>query len=107
MLIRIWRSDFDTTRRDELQRFADEISAPMFRRLPGCLGFVYGAAGSTWITQTFWDSEQHIEEAEASELYQNVVSRILGTGFLGDDQRTEVFEVTAYEPPSRPQTAST
>lgn len=100
MFIRIWRSDYDPTRRDELQRFAEEISAPMFRRLPGCLGFIYGATGSTWITQTFWDSVQHIEDAEASELYQDVVSRISRTGLLGGDQRTEVYLVTGYEAPS-------
>jgi len=42
---------------------------------PGCLGFVYGVAGSKWVTQTFWDTEEHIEDAEASALYRDVVSR--------------------------------
>lgn len=99
MLIRIWRTEFDATRRSELQHFAEEISAPMFRRLGGCLGYVYAVSGSTWITQTFWESHEAIDNAEASALYQEVVGGILATGFLGDEQTTEVFEVTAYAVP--------
>jgi hypothetical protein len=37
-----------------LQSFAVEVSAPMFRRLDGCLGHIYAVEGSTRITQTFW-----------------------------------------------------
>lgn len=99
MLIRIWRTDFDKTREAELQRFADEVSAPMFTRLTGCVGYVYAVAGDQWITQTFWESEEAIEKAEASQLYRDVVSRIHAAGFLGDRQTTEVFEVTAYAAP--------
>ncbi len=105
MFIRIWRTDFDITRQGELQTFATEISAPMFRRLPGCLGYIHAVADGTWITQTFWESEDHIRAAEASEDYREVVSNILATGFLGDRQTTEVFEVTSYAappPPPRP-----
>ena len=83
-------SDYEFARRDELQRFAEEISAPMFRSLPGCLGFVYGVAGSTWVSQTFWDTEEHIEDAEASALYRDVVSRLLDTGVLGGSGRRGV-----------------
>ena len=99
MFTRIWRTEFDTARQDELQRFAEDISASMFRQLPGCLGYLHAIAGSTWITQTFWESEQHIRDAEASAVYRDVVSRILATGFLGDQQSTEVFEVTGYAAP--------
>ncbi len=99
MLTRIWRTDFDTRRRGELEQFAREISAPMFRRLPGCLGYIYAIADATWITQTFWESENHIREAEASALYREVVSKILAMGFLGNRQTTEVFEVTDYAAP--------
>jgi len=99
VFLRIWRTEFDASRRDELQHFAEEISSPMFQRLPGCLGYVYAIAGSTWITQTFWDTEQDVANAEASAPYREVVGRIVATGLLGDEQTTEVFEVTAYAPP--------
>ncbi len=99
MLTRIWTTGFDTARRDELQRFADEISAPMFRQLPGCLGYLYAVTGSTWITQSFWASEADIEAAEASALYRDVVGRITEAAFLGNEQTAEVFEVTTYAAP--------
>lgn len=100
MFTHIWRIEFDVTRRDELQHFGEKILAPMFNRLPGCLGYVYAVSGSTWITQTFWESEEDVASAEASALYQEVVGGILATGFVGDEQTTEVFEVAAYAPPS-------
>ncbi len=100
MFIRILRTDFDITRQDELQAFAIEISAPMFRQLPGCLGYIYAVADGTWITQTFWESEDYIHAAEASAVYKEVVSNILATGCLGDRQTTEIFKVTSYEAPA-------
>lgn len=101
MFIRLWRTDFDLARRDELQRFAEEISSPMFRQLPGCLGYIHAAADGTWITQTFWESEDYIRKAEASAAYREVVSKILATGYLGDRQTIEIFEVTSYAAPHR------
>jgi hypothetical protein len=53
MLLRLWGTEFDPERLDELKRFANEVSAPMFRELPGCLGSIFAVDGSTWITQTF------------------------------------------------------
>ena len=43
-----------------------EISAPTFCELPGCLGYIYAVADGTWITQTFWESEDYIHAAEES-----------------------------------------
>jgi hypothetical protein len=97
----LWRTDFDPSRRDELQYFADVTSAAMFRQLPGCLGYVYAVSGATWITQTFWAAESDIAAAEASSLYRRVVGEIVAAGFLGDRQETEVFEVTTYAAPPR------
>ncbi len=99
VVTRIWRTGFDESRLDELQRFAEEVSAPMFGRLPGCLGYVYAVTGSTWVTQTFWESEKHVAEAEASSLYRDVVDRILAAGFLDGEQTTEVLAVTGYALP--------
>ena len=100
MLSRLWRTGFDPGRLDELQRFASEVSAPMFQELPGCLGYIFAVEGSSWITQTFWESRSDLNEAEASERYRSVVAEIGKTGFLRDPQTTEVFTITAYEPPA-------
>ena len=99
MLTRLWITEFDVDRRDELERFAFEVSAPMFRGLRGCLGYIYAVEGSTWITQTFWATENDIVRAESSALYRDVVSRILEAGFLAGDQTTTVLQVAEYAPP--------
>ena len=99
MLTRIWRTEFDPDRLDDLQRFANQVSAPMFDQLSGCVGYIYATDGSTWITQTFWTSQRELVEAEASELYKQVVARISTEGFLRGEQSTEVMTITAYAPP--------
>lgn len=99
MFTRIWKTEFDSERVEELIDFARDVSAPMFARLPGCLGHVYAVAGETWITQTYWDSEESIRRAEASTLYNDVVSRIIQLGILGTSQTTDVYEVIDWSPP--------
>ncbi len=99
VLTRLWVTDFDVERRDELESFAIEVSAPMFRTLSGCLGYIYAVEGSTWITQTFWASENDIVVAESSALYRDVVARILAAGFLIGNQTTMVLQVAEYAPP--------
>lgn len=95
MLLRIWRTSFDRARLDELQRFADDISSGMFRELEGCLGYSYANRGSEWLTITRWTSQEAIDRAEKSALYQAVVDDIVSRGFLGDTQTTEVYELTS------------
>ncbi|NNF08785.1 MAG: hypothetical protein HKN74_00680 [Acidimicrobiia bacterium] len=97
MLTRIWRTRFDPDRLGELQEFADTVSGPMFRRLPGCRGYIYAVAGSTWVTQTFWDSQKEIAAAEASGDYRQVVAALEATGILRDEPTTEILTVTGTE----------
>ncbi len=94
MIARIWRTDFDPDRLDELRRFADEISAPMLGALPGCLGQVHANDGRSWMTITLWESRAHIEQAEASQRYRDTVDAILAAGFLRGGQTTDVFDIT-------------
>lgn len=95
MLLRIWRTEFDRDRLDELEAFANDISAPMFRDLPGCVGYTYAHDESTWLTITRWDNAESIEAAERSPRYREVVHAILDRGFLGVTQTTESYELTA------------
>lgn len=97
VLIRIWRTQFDETRRDELRRFAADISSPMFREMPGCAGHIYAFQGSTWITQTFWEETEAIEKAEQSIRYQEVVRQLADTGVLRGSPTIEVFVVDALD----------
>ncbi len=99
MLTRIWRTEFDPDQLDSLQRFAEDVSAPMFRSLEGCIGHLYAVRGATWITQTFWTTAEALDAAERSGSYRSVVDQITAAGFLVGEQRTEVFRVTGWSPP--------
>ena len=99
MLIRLWTTGFDPERLSELQVFADDVSAPMFAQLPGCLGHLYATEGSQWITASFWRSETDIELAEASPRYQDVVAQIQRAGFLRGEPSMQVMKVTGWSPP--------
>jgi hypothetical protein len=94
MITRIWKTRFDPTRLTELQEFADTISAPMLEVFPGCIGQIHANDGQTWITQTFWESHDHIAQAETDPRYRDTVRAILAAGFLYGDQTTELFDVT-------------
>ena len=94
MIVRIWRTRFDPTRLVELQEFADSISTPMFQSMPGCAGQIHANDGSTWITQTFWETPAAIAAAEASERYRETVAAIIDTGVLVGESTTEMFTVT-------------
>ena len=98
--MRVWTTSFDPDRLDELRRFAESVSTPMFRELPGCLGQVHAVRDDEWITQTYWESPSHIEFAVGSERYQEVVARIMAAGFLRGTPSTEIFEMVEYSPPA-------
>ncbi|NND14372.1 MAG: hypothetical protein HKO10_10425 [Acidimicrobiia bacterium] len=93
MLTRLWTTEFDVDRRFELETFAEEISRPMFEQMAGFLGHIYAISGATWLTQTFWESQPHIEACEESSAYQAVVNRLMATGLLVGDQSTVVYLV--------------
>lgn len=94
MITRIWKTRFDPIRLTELQEFANTISAPMLGALPGCIGQIHANDGQTWITQTFWESRDHIARAEIDPRYRDTVQAILAAGFLCGEQTTELFDVT-------------
>ena len=95
MILRIWRTRFDPSRLGELQDFAESISMPMFDSLPGCVGQIHANDGSTWITQTLWESTEAISEAESSDRYRGTVAAILDLGVIVGEPTTEVFTVTS------------
>ncbi len=93
MLTRLWTTEFDVDRRSELERFANEISRPMFEQMAGFLGYIYAVSDAIWLTQTFWESEADIEACEKSPVYLAVVDQLMSTGLVVGNQSTAIYQV--------------
>ena len=100
MLVRIWRVRIAEERRAELERFAAEISAPMFQEFSGCLGHLFAVARDAWVTETYWESEKSLNTALASGAYAGVVSQLEATGILLGESEVEVYEVVGGRLPT-------
>ena len=92
MIIRIWTTGFDPSRRDELDAFANDVSKPMLRRQPGNLGVIFAADGDEWLTITLWEDEPAIAGLDTSADYQDTVAKILAAGFLVGEQVTRTYD---------------
>ncbi|WP_432540680.1 antibiotic biosynthesis monooxygenase family protein [Kineococcus sp. SYSU DK002] len=97
MVIRIWRTAVDEASAAEYERFAREVSLPMFARHAGHLGVLMGRRGDRCIVITCWRSPADVEALEASGDYRDVVARIVAAGFAAPEQSTETFEAHLSE----------
>lgn len=93
MLLRIWRTEFDPERIQELREFAATRSEPMFESFPGCQGFVFAHDHSTYVTMSLWRDAADIAEAEATALYQETVAALLASEMLLGPQTVEIFDI--------------
>ncbi len=100
MLVRIWRVRIAAERRAELERFATEISAPMFQGFHGCLGHLFAVAGDAWVTETYWESQESLNTALASDRYADVVSQLEATGILLGESDVDVYQVVGGRLPT-------
>ena len=48
---------------------------------------------SDCVVVTLWESQQAIDALNQSQLYRDTVQRIMQTGFLTGDQRTETSDI--------------
>ncbi len=93
MRCRIWRTSVVAGREDEYESFAREISLPMFRAHVGFRGAMMARTASDCVVVTLWESQQAIDALNQSQLYRDTVQRIMQTGFLTGDQRTETSDI--------------
>lgn len=94
MIIRTWTTGVDEARADEYERFAEQISTPMFAAQQGFRGVVFARSEGERIVSTWWEDAASIEALEASATYRETVAAILRTGFLREPQSVTVHEVT-------------
>lgn len=95
MLLRIWKTEFDAERLDELNEFAKTRSTPMFDSFPGCMGHLFAHRDGTYYTLSMWIGAHAIREAEATDLYRQTVAALLATGILRGEQTVEVLDIDA------------
>ncbi|NAZ77013.1 hypothetical protein GTQ99_16515 [Kineococcus sp. T13] len=81
----------DAARAAEYERFARDVSLPVFREHGGFLGALMGRDGSRCVVVTCWRSRADVDALDASPRYRALVERIGRTGLLLGEQTTEAF----------------
>jgi heme-degrading monooxygenase HmoA len=100
-IARIWHTEVDAGRADEYERFAREISLPMFKVQQGFAGVLMLRDGSRCQVITLWQSHEAVAALDLSSTYRETVERIRGQGFLGGEQRVETLDAhLLFMPPA-------
>ena len=97
MITRVWHTLVQESRAADYERFAQEISLPMFRLQKGYLGVIMAREKERCIVISFWESAASIEALDTSPTYKATVAKILAQGFLFGEQTTQVFETHLIE----------
>jgi heme-degrading monooxygenase HmoA len=92
MKCRIWRTQVVQGRFEEYERFAREISLPMFRSQAGYRGVLMAGDCSERIVVTLWEDDEAVAALDLSRTYRDTVSRIVAAGFLTGAQSVEVYD---------------
>lgn len=90
---RIWKTRIDAARADEYERFAREVSLPMFQQQAGFEGVVMLRDGADSTVITFWRSAEEAEALGRSPAYRQVVAWILDTGLITGEQSVALMHV--------------
>lgn len=93
MIGRIWTTRVDEVRALEYEAFAREISLPMFRQQPGCLGVAMMRRGEDCVVLTLWRDAESVAALATSDSYTRTVSAIHAAGFLQGEQTLETYDV--------------
>lgn len=92
MIVRIWRTEVDSSRMAEYEQFAREQSLPMFRRQPGFLGVFFLGRRKDRAVLTIWRDLASVEALAHSATYQETVAQLSATRLLLGQTSVEVFE---------------
>ena len=93
MLVRLWETRFDRVRKTELVAYANDVSLPVLRTRPGCVGVLFFSHDDTWMTQTIWRDRASINALDRDTEYAQIVAGILALSILGPEQATTVYEM--------------
>ena len=93
MIGRLWKTRLRPGRGEAYERFAREISLPMFRQQEGFAGCLMSRTPEWGFVYTFWRDQAAIDALDHSSSYQATVKRILQAGILDEPQTLEVAKV--------------
>lgn len=93
MIGRLWRTGLQPGRGEAYERFAREVSLPMFRKQDGFLGCLMSRTSESGLVFTLWRDHAAIEALERSPSYRATVTRILEAGLLTEPQSVDVTDV--------------
>lgn len=93
MIGRLWRAGLIPGCGEAYERFAREVSLPMFRAQTGFLGCIMSRTAEMGLVLTLWESRAATDALDRSLSYRATVERILATGFLAEPQTVEIAEV--------------
>ncbi len=92
MIVRSWRTQFDSERIAEYEQFAQSISLPMFRQQKGCLGVFFFRIETMCEVLSLWDSRASVDKLSHSSTYAATVEKIMATGMLCGKQSLLIYE---------------
>jgi heme-degrading monooxygenase HmoA len=90
---RLWKTGLRPGCGEAYERFAREISLPMFQEQKGFLGCIMSRTAQTGLVHTFWQDQAAVDALDRSPSYRATVERILKAGILAEPQSLEVAEV--------------
>jgi heme-degrading monooxygenase HmoA len=93
ILARLWTTGLRPDRLDAYERFARDVSLPMFREQDGFLGCVMVRSGHKSRVLTFWRDRSAIHALETSPSYRDTVQRIQEADLLADAQHTAIYQL--------------
>jgi heme-degrading monooxygenase HmoA len=106
MIARTWYTEIDPDRAEEYERFARDISLPMFRAQAGFAGVLMLRDGARCQVITVWRDREAIEALDRSPSYQETVAKIVARGFLRGEQGVEIIDAHLFAANVDPDNAS-
>ncbi len=94
MIARIWRTQVESARLAEYEKFAQEQSLPMFQQQRGFLGVFFLREHQDCLVLSLWTDRAAVEALATSATYQGTVHRLYDTGLLLGQQQVELFDVS-------------
>lgn len=93
MIARLWRCKVRAGHEANYERFAAEVSLPMFRGQAGIVGVLLLRAPEERVALSLWQDERAVASLSSSPSYRETVQRLEDSGMLLDSPSVEEFEV--------------
>ena len=93
MIARIWTTKCRESRAQEYERFARDVSLPMFTCQEGLCGVLFLRQGEDCRVLSLWEDMAAIGKLATSQSYQAVVEKIIGLDVLYGEQAVELLDV--------------